>query len=87
MTAHSDAVSVVVVSLPTTVWGAQLRLIDFAGPLAERGVILTLAGPRSARCGSTGSDAGCPTSRLTCRPTTGSATPTAGAKRRGPVAR
>ena len=35
----------VVVSLPTTVWGAQLRLIDFAGPLAERGVILTLAGP------------------------------------------
>ncbi len=45
MTAHPDAVSVVVVSLPTTVWGAQLRLIDFAGPLAERGVILTLAGP------------------------------------------
>ena len=45
MTAGSDDISVVVFSQPSKVWGAQLRLIDFAGPLAARGVILTLAGP------------------------------------------
>ena len=45
MTAGSDGISVVVFSQPSKVWGAQLRLIDFAGPLAARGVVLTLAGP------------------------------------------
>ena len=45
MTAHPEAVSVLVISHPSKVWGAQLRLIDFAGPLSARGVILTLAGP------------------------------------------
>ena len=40
-------VSVLVVSQPSSVWGAQLRLMDLAGPLAERGIELTLAGPES----------------------------------------
>ena len=36
-------VSVLVVSHAVQVWGAQLRLLDLAPPLAERGVRLTLA--------------------------------------------
>ena len=36
-----ERVSVLVVSQGSTVWGAQLRLMDLAGPLAERGVVLT----------------------------------------------
>jgi len=37
-----DDVDVLVISPPTSVWGAQLRLLDYAPALAERGVRLTL---------------------------------------------
>ncbi len=38
-------VDALVVSPPTPVWGAQLYLLDQAGPLAQRGIRLTLATP------------------------------------------
>jgi starch synthase len=38
-------VNVLVLTQPSSVWGAQLRLMDLAHPLAERGVVLTLGGP------------------------------------------
>jgi glycosyltransferase involved in cell wall biosynthesis len=41
--ASAAPVSVLVVSHAVQVWGAQLRLLDLAPPLAERGVRLTLA--------------------------------------------
>ena len=37
-----DDVDVLVISPPTSVWGAQLRLLDYAPALADRGVRLTL---------------------------------------------
>ncbi len=37
-----DDVDVLVISPPTSVWGAQLRLLDYAPALAERGIRLTL---------------------------------------------
>ncbi|WP_116999659.1 glycosyltransferase family 4 protein [Desertimonas flava] len=39
------SVDVLLVSPPTPVWGAQLRMLDYAPALAERGVRLTLASP------------------------------------------
>jgi glycosyltransferase involved in cell wall biosynthesis len=41
----TNPVRVLVLTQPSSVWGAQLRLMDLAGPLVERGVVLTLAGP------------------------------------------
>lgn len=43
----SADVNALVVSPPATVWGAQLYLLDQVGPLADRGVQLTLASPRA----------------------------------------
>lgn len=42
---HDNDLSVLVVSPPTSVWGAQLYLLETVEPLAERGVSLTLATP------------------------------------------
>ena len=40
-----EPIEVLVVSPPTSVWGAQLRLLDYAPALAARGLRLTLGSP------------------------------------------
>jgi len=46
--AEPRTVEVLVISHGVQVWGAQLRLLDLAGPLADRGVRLTLAAPAAS---------------------------------------
>jgi glycosyltransferase involved in cell wall biosynthesis len=42
---RSRPIEVLVVSPPTSLWGAQLRLLDYVAPLAERGLRVTLGSP------------------------------------------
>jgi glycosyltransferase involved in cell wall biosynthesis len=44
----ADIVRALVVSPPSSVWGAQLYLLDQVAPLAQRGIELTLATPRDS---------------------------------------
>lgn len=63
MNVDSEA-AVLVVAQPSNVWGAQLRLLALAQPLADRGTRLTLAGAADSRFAMAWAAKGLPLLRL-----------------------